>query len=42
MNATENPAEAEQIIEVLIRHWPIFAFLVLQTAAAIVVIIFHD
>lgn len=42
MNPAENPAEAEQIVQVLIQHWPVFLFIALQTAAAIVVIIFHD
>jgi hypothetical protein len=42
MNPADNPAEAKQIIEVLIEHWPIFLFIALQTAAALVVIVFHD
>jgi hypothetical protein len=42
MNPAQNPAEAGRIIHVLLQHWPIFLFIALQTAAAIVVIIFHD
>jgi hypothetical protein len=42
MNPTQNPAETQQILTVLIQHWPIFLFLALQMTAAIVVIIFHD
>jgi hypothetical protein len=26
MNPAENPADAKQIIQVLIQHWPIFLF----------------
>ena len=42
MNPTQHPSETQQIVKVLIQHWPIFLFLVLQMTAAIVVIIFHD
>jgi hypothetical protein len=42
MNPAHHPAEAKQIIQVLVEHWPIFLFLALQMAAALVVIIFHE
>jgi hypothetical protein len=42
MNPTQNPAETQQIVNVLIEHWPIFLFIALQTTATIVVIIFHE
>ena len=41
MNPEQNPSDAAQIVKVLIQHWPIFVFIALQTAAAIVVIIYH-
>ena len=42
MNPTQHLPETRQVADVLIQHWPIFLFLVLQMTAAIVVIIFHD
>ncbi len=42
MNSAPNPADTKQIIDVLTQHWPIFLFIALQTAAAIVAIIAHD
>jgi len=42
MNAANNPADARHIVEVLSQHWPILLFIALQTAAAVVVIVFHD
>ena len=39
---TVHDSTAKQILEVLIRHWPIFTFIALQTAAAIVAILIHD
>lgn len=39
---TVDSTEAGRIVQVLTQHWPIFLFIALQTAAAIVAIAFYQ
>lgn len=39
MKGTSEMNSTNRIIQVLIEHWPIFLFIALQTAAAIVAIV---